>query len=123
MNKEECDPILLIKIINSFKKFFKGKKINYTTLIVNGMEIIEKNKKLDGSIKKKYLIIAIGELAKGIDNISGTEDDIISLDNMIILKKLIDENLLEDMIDIIADVSKGLFDINKSSKSRCRLLC
>jgi hypothetical protein len=123
MNKEECDPILLIKIINSFKKFFKGKKINYTTLIVNGMEIIEKNKKLDGSIKKKYLIIAIGELAKGIDNISGTEDDIISLENMIILKKLIDENLLEDMIDIIADVSKGLFDINKSSKSRCRLLC
>jgi hypothetical protein len=123
MNKEECDPILLIKIINSFKKFFKGKKINYTTLIVNGMEIIEKNKKLDGSIKKKYLIIAIGELAKGIDNISGTEDDIISLENMIILKKLIDENLLEDMIDIIADVSKGLFDINQSSKSRCRLLC
>ena len=93
MNKEECDPILLIKIINSFKEFFKGKKINYTTLIVNGMEIIEQNKKLDGSIKKKYLIIAIGELAKGIDNISGTEDDIISLENMIILKKLIDENL------------------------------
>ena len=117
MNKEEeCDPVILLKIISSLKNFVKGKKLDYTTLIVNGMEIVEKYKKISGPMKKKYFMIAIRELANG-------NDDIISLENVIIINKLLQEKLLENMVDMIIDISKGLFDINKSSKLGCRLLC
>lgn len=127
--KEVYDPVILSTVIKCLKESIKDKKINivnYTIVIISAMEIIEKYKDLNGNLKKKYLIMAIEDIAKGDDGIVGTSDDLISKENVVILKNLIDQNILSDLIDIISDASKGLFDINKTSKTLkngCKILC
>jgi len=127
--KEVYDPVILSTVIKCLKESIKDKKINivnYTIVIISTMEIIEKYKDLNGNLKKKYLIMAIEDIAKGDDGIVGTADDLISKENVVILKNLIDQNILSDLIDIISDASKGLFDINKTSKTLkngCKILC
>lgn len=129
MQNEVYDPVILSTVIKCLKESIKDKKIsfvNYTIIIISAMEIIEKYKTLNGALKKKYMIMAIEEIAEGNDNIVGTDDDLIFKENTIILKNLIEQNILSDLIDIISDASKGLFDINKSTKTLkngCKILC
>ena len=55
----------------------------------------------------------------------GLGDDLISQENVIILKSLIEQNILSDLIDTIVIATKGKIDINKSStelKKNCKFL-
>lgn len=126
MLKEVYDTSVVIQVISALKNNIKGKDINYTQIIVIAMEIIDKYENLDGSLKKSYIIMAIENIARGYDKMIGTEDDLISQENVLILKNLIEQNILSDFIDIVANATKGKFDINKSKsiiKKGCRFLC
>ena len=71
------------------------------------------------------LFIAIHEKGDLFDlsKILEINDDIISIENTLILKNLIEQNILSDFIDNISNASKGLYDINKSNKKkRCNFL-
>jgi hypothetical protein len=125
MLKEVYDSSIIIQLISVLKNNIKGKTINYTEIIITAMEIIDKYENLTGSLKKSYIMIAIDNISRGNDRMIGTEDDLISQENVIILKNLIEQNILSDLIDTIVIATKGKIDINKSStelKKNCKFL-
>jgi len=124
MLKEVYDSSIIIELISALKNNIKGKTINYTQIIITAMEIIDKYENLTGSLKKSYIIMAIDNISRGNYKI-GLGDDSISQENVIILKSLIQQNILSDLIDTIVIATKGKIDINKSStelKKNCKFL-
>jgi hypothetical protein len=124
MLKEVYDSSIIIELISALKNNIKGKTINYTEIIITAMEIIDKYENLTGSLKKSYIIMAIDNISRGNYKI-GLGDDSISQENVIILKSLIQQNILSDLIDTIVIATKGKIDINKSStelKKNCKFL-
>jgi hypothetical protein len=123
MLKEVYDTSIIVQLNTILQNNIKGKNINYTQIIVTAMEIIDKYENLNGSLKKSYIIMAIDNLTRDNNDI---ENNLISQENLIILKNLMQQNILSDLIDTIVNASKGNFDINKSSavfKKKCKFLC
>jgi hypothetical protein len=114
MLKEVYDSSIIIELISALKNNIKGKTINYTQIIITAMEIIDKYENLTGTLKKSYIIMAIDNISRGNYKI-GLGDELISQENVIILKSLIEQNILSDLIDTIVIATKGKIDINKSS--------
>jgi|688.fasta_scaffold09537_20 hypothetical protein len=124
MLKEVYDSSIIIELISALKNNIKGKTINYTQIIITAMEIIDKYENLTGTLKKSYIIMAIDNISRGNYKI-GLGDELISQENVIILKSLIEQNILSDLIDTIVIATKGKIDINKSStelKKNCKFL-
>ena len=82
-------------------------------IIAKGMEILNEVPELMGTTKKQILIEAIERIASGKDGILGTDDDVLSVAHLGMIKILIDNNLIGGLIDVIADASKGKFNIAK----------
>ena len=123
MLKEVYDTSIIVQLNTILQNNIKGKNINYTQIIVTAMEIIDKYENLNGSLKKSYIIMAIDNLTRDNNDI---ENNLISQENLIILKNLMQQNILSDLIDTIVNASKGNFDINKSSavfKKKCKFFC
>jgi hypothetical protein len=93
-------------------KEFEGK--SPVVIITKGMEILEDIPELMGTTKKEILIKAIERIANGKDGISGTEDDLITQEQMNILKIMIDNNIVEGLINVIYDAARGKFNISKA---------
>ena len=125
MLKEVYDTNIIVELNTTFQNNIKGKNIKYTEIIVTAMEIIDKYENLNGSLKKSYIIMAIDNITKDNNEKSDIDNNLISQENFIILKNLIQQNILSDLIDIIVNATKGKIDINKSSvsKKKCKFLC
>lgn len=84
-------------------------------VISKGMEVLNRVPELTGSTKKLILISAIELIAHGRDGIPSTDDDLLPVEYVQMLKVIIDNNIVDGIIDIISDASKGRFDIIKAT--------
>ena len=85
-------------------------------LIGVGMQFIERYSHLTGTEKKELFVKSIEAVANGEDGVSGTEDDIIPQKTVETIKIMIENNLVEQTIDLIVDITKGKYDINQAIK-------
>jgi hypothetical protein len=84
-------------------------------VVSKGMEILNRVPELTGGTKKRILITAIERIAHGRDGVAGTEDDLLPVEYVQMLKVIIENNIVEGLIDIISDASKGRFDVIKAT--------
>jgi hypothetical protein len=123
------NPTMLDKIVKCIKINIKTKNIDINSafdLIICSMEIMETYDNLTGEQKKQYILLAIEQIANGDDGISNTSDDYISKNIVNTLKKLLEEDILNNFIDIISNASKNKFDINKiqiKTNKCCKCFC
>lgn len=83
-------------------------------IVAKGMEVMERFKYLDGKHKKTLLVEILSRIALGKDGVAGTADDLIPASTMAALKTILEGNLLEQTTDLIMDLTRGKFDINKA---------
>jgi hypothetical protein len=83
-------------------------QLNKTNTIVLLQEIIERLENefphIDGREKIEYIVHFLKEVAKGKDGIMGTQDDIIPPNVLTDIQKLVDTNVLHDIIQLCKDV-------------------
>jgi hypothetical protein len=84
-------------------------------VVSKGMEVLNRVPELTGGAKKRILVSAIERIAHGRDGIPGTDDDMLPVEYVQILKVIIENNIVDGLIDIISDASKGRFDIIKAT--------
>ena len=105
-----------------------ARKINLDNpiqIIIEGMQILDKFKDLPGLEKREVLIKALETISVGTDGIEGTYDDLININVVNSIRVLLKENLLANVITVIADATKGIYDINKLQdvETSCFRLC
>lgn len=93
-------------------KEFEGK--SPIVLIAKGMELLNDIPELIGTTKKNILIEIIQRIASGRDGIIGTDDDIISKEYVDMIRSVLELNIVDGLIDVIADASNGKFNIGKA---------
>jgi hypothetical protein len=84
-------------------------------IITKGMEMLNEVPELMGTTKKNILIQIIERVASGKDGILGTEDDRISEEYMNMLRIILENNIIDGLIDVVIDASKGKFNIGKAA--------
>jgi hypothetical protein len=127
MNMQQDIQNAKLAILNAIKT----KSINTSSslkLVVDCMKIVEQAVSCKGKDKKNILLTCLQDIAKGADGLSGTADDVISKEIMNSLSILLNENVIEDVIEFVIDLSKGKFDVkllqtvSKSTFKSC-LVC
>jgi hypothetical protein len=119
MTQPEIDTLVLNSFIITMKQAIRDKKINVDNpliVITKAMEILEHVNGLSGKEKKMYIIQTIETIAKGDDGIFGTADDLIPERTIRALKTFIEQDIIGDTIQLVTDISKGKFEINKVQK-------
>lgn len=94
-------------------KEFEGK--SPIAIVTKGMELINDVPELLGATKKNILIKVIERIAAGKDNVLGTEDDLLSKDTIEIFHLIVDNHIIDGIIDVVVDASKGKFHIGKAA--------
>lgn len=94
-------------------------------IIGKGMELMGSFETMSGPEKKKYLIKAIEMVARGKDGVFGTEDDLIPENTAKTLMMLLEQNLVEDTIHLIADAATGKLNVGQMKKvgHGCFMVC
>ena len=104
---------------SSKHKTINVKIMNAYQLIVMIMEIVETITLAEGIKKKTIVINVIERIATGLDGIQNTKDDLISQNTISSIKTLLENNLVDSLINLIAAATKGVFNINKQKKWCC----
>lgn len=94
-------------------KEFEGK--SPIAIVTKGMELINDVPELLGTSKKNILIQVIERIAAGKDNVLGTDDDLLSKETVEIFRLILDNHIIEGIIDVVVDASKGKFHIGKAA--------
>jgi hypothetical protein len=113
---------ILNSLIISIRNNIKNKNIDTSScfkIIVLSIETIENYTNLSGEEKKEYIILAIQTIAKGDDNISGNEDDLLDKTIVDSLAFILTNNYISEVIDIVFKASQGDININKIKKKLC----
>jgi len=87
---------------------------NPMNIVGVGMQLMNKYPTLSGTEKKALLIKGLTSLASGKDGILGTADDVIPKPIIDTITTLVQGNLINDVIGLLVDTSKGRFDITKA---------
>lgn len=88
---------------------------NPLNIVGVGMQLMNKHGDLSGSEKKALLVKALTMIASGEDGVLGTADDKIPKPIVDTIVNLLQGNLINDVISLVADVSKGRFNIQKAA--------
>ena len=104
---------------SSKHKTINVKIMNAYQLIVMIMEIVETITLAEGIKKKTIVINVLERIATGLDGIQNTKDDLISQNTISSIKTLLENNLVDSLINLIAAATKGVFNINKQKKWCC----
>lgn len=83
-------------------------------IISKGMELLAALPEIMGVTKKELLIKALDHLVSGKDGIVGTDDDIITEEYVRILRMMIDNNIVDEIITVIKDASKGKYNLQSA---------
>ena len=89
--------------------------LNPVNLIVKGMEVAQKLPNMSGAEKKALVISALEKVAAGKDGVTGTDDDLIPQEVVASIRAVLEKNLVGDIIDVVADIVKGKFDLQKAT--------
>ena len=97
---------------------------NRTDLLANpmkiigiGMEFMKGYPALSGNEKKALLVRALTSFAAGEDGILGTSDDKVPKPIVDTVAALVQGNLINDVIALVADASKGRFNAAKAAET------
>lgn len=82
-----------------------------------GMQFMERYSHLTGAEKKEMFVKALEYIANGKDGVAGTEDDVIPKKTVDTIKLMLDNGIVEQTIDLVSDIAKGKYDINKTITS------
>lgn len=82
-----------------------------------GMQLINKYSVLSGTEKKTLLVKCLHNIAAGKDGVLGTADDTIPKPIVDAITKLIEGNLMDGVISLVADVTKGRFNTKEAKKA------
>jgi hypothetical protein len=110
--------ILIAKLAVSLQESIVNKEFvgkSPVMIITKGMELLNEVPELMGTTKKTILIQIIERIASGRDGIIGTDDDIISKEYVDMLTVMLENNIIEGIIDVVADATKGKFNIGKAA--------
>lgn len=89
------------------------KNVNAVTLVAKGMAIMNQYPMLNESEKKALLFQVLKIIAAGADGVAGTADDVIDAKTMRQLQFMLENNIVQDMVSVFEDVSKGKFNLGK----------
>ena len=87
---------------------------NPMNIIGIGMEFMKRYPTLSGNEKKALLVKALTSFAAGEDGILGTSDDKVPKSVVDVVAALVQGNLINDVISLVADASKGRFNTAKA---------
>lgn len=83
-------------------------------IMTKSMEVIQtlpqeliKNEK-----KNELLVDVLTRIAAGADGVQGTADDLVPARVVDEIKRMLENNLVNDFANVVKDVSKGKFDFN-----------
>jgi hypothetical protein len=113
------DSKIVNQIVTELKANIQNMNIDKSSplsVVVKGMEILDSYKELSGEQKKEYLLAATQKLSESKD-----DNEIISK-----LSMLLSENVIGNLVNIIADATKGKVNVNKivaTSGSCLRIFC
>ena len=110
--------LLIAKLALSLQESIINKEFEGKTpiaIIAKGMELLNDIPELMGTTKKVILVLIIERIASGKDGIIGTEDDILSIEYVNVLRSLLENNIIDGIIDIVCDASNGKFNIGKAA--------
>jgi len=82
-----------------------------------GMQLMNKYPMLSGTEKKAMLVKCLHNLAAGKDGVLGTADDTMPKPIVDAITKLIEGKLIDDVISLVADVTKGRFNAKDAKKA------
>jgi hypothetical protein len=118
---------VLIALSNAFenKKFDVGTGIKFTVDVYKLAVEINKKQKLQISDHDtiQTVIFFIKEIAKGDDGIMGTRDDLIDTHTLNDITKMLETNLLEDLMWVMKDSIHFRLDMKKTSFCLFKHLC
>lgn len=117
--QDENDKIIKESIVNLFKDKDRLKVATAFDIISMTMEISEQVFLHDAIAKKTLVLSIIERIAKGLDGIEGTSDDIISVETMNSIRILLQNKLIEGIINGLIKASKQLFKFNAKKKWCC----
>jgi len=120
--------VVLASLVTSLQDALQNKTVNANSamaIIGKGMELMGQFETLSGPEKKKYLIKAIEMVARGKDGVFGTDDDLIPENTAKTLMMLLEQNLVEDTIHLVADAATGKLKIGQLQKvgKNCFMVC
>lgn len=106
---------LVPQVVLALQDAIAKRKVQVTpmSLIAKGMEYVERYSQLTGKEKRDILLASLEKLAAGEDGVAGTADDLVPKAIVDGIKAMIANNLVEDAVNMVADVSKGKYDLNQ----------
>jgi hypothetical protein len=84
------------------------------TIVVKAMEVVERFQLLAGEQKQTLVLEMIERIAAGADGVVGTADDVLPVETVQVLRNMLNTNTLGNTIQMIVDIGKGKFDVNKA---------
>lgn len=90
--------------------------VSPSAIVQYGMGLMNGYDYLKGSDKKAVLLEVIRRVAVGADGVAGTADDIIPPIAVRGLTVLLEQNLVGDVIDLVAGLTKGKVDVEKAKR-------
>lgn len=87
---------------------------NPMNIVGIGMGLLNKYPTLTGAEKRSLLVEALTKIASGPDGVLGTADDTIPKPIVDTILSLIEGNLINGIIGLVVDATKGRFDVDKA---------
>ena len=110
-SENNLNSVLLQALVTDIRQCINDKKVDVSSavaLVAKTMEAAHRHMSgQEGILKREYVVLALSEIAKGKDGISGTEDDLIPPATTAALKLMVENDLLTQTINTICDALKG----------------
>lgn len=111
--------VIELEICLEIRKAIEGKTLDPTSamsIVTKGMELLNKYKDLKGAEKKTLLVKVLQDISAGSDGIIGTADDLLPQATVEAIKKILDGDLISDIVDVIVNAARGKFDMNRATE-------
>lgn len=109
----ESGSLVKQKAYESIMNSIKNRIIDVTSpyaIITKCMSIIQKLE-IDKSDRNAILLYCLTKIAAGKDNVSGTDDDIVSVAVVDEIKHIVESGLVDKFVDVVGEIAKGDFSV------------
>lgn len=111
--------VIELEVCLEIRKAIEAKELDPASamsIVTKGMELLNKYKDLKGSDKKSLLVKVLQDISAGNDGIIGTADDLLPQPTVEAIKKILDGDLISDIVNVIVDAARGKFDMKRATE-------
>lgn len=111
--------VIELEVCLEIRKAIEGKELDPASamsIVTKGMELLNKYKDLKGTDKKTLLVKVLQDISAGNDGIIGTADDLLPQSTVEAIKKILDGDLISDIVNVIVDAARGKFDMKRATE-------